>query len=121
MYGLARYPHLFNLLRWLIFGFSPSRFLIFGNCLLSSQISLSSCLLSGQLRRFFLNAFLFTLGLFSCLVFLNRLLSSQISFSSCLLSGQLRGFLLPAFLVTLSLFCCLIFRVSHCLPPPNIR
>jgi len=69
VYGLARYPHLFNLLWELIFGFSPSRFLIFGNRLLSSQISFSSCLLSGQLPGFFLNAFLFTLGLFCCLLF----------------------------------------------------
>src|SRR4030042_189600 len=121
MYGPARCPHLFNLLWRLVSGFSSSGFLVFGNCLLSSQISFSSCLLSGQLRRFLLNAFLFTPGLFSCLVFLNRLLSSQISFSSCLLSGWLRRFFLNALLFTPGLFSCLIFLVSHCLPPPNIR
>jgi hypothetical protein len=47
MWALARYPHQLNLLWWLIVGFSPSRFLIFGNCLLSGQIGFFSCLLSG--------------------------------------------------------------------------
>jgi hypothetical protein len=75
------------LLNEFLFTLGLSCGLLFLNRLLSSQISLSSCLISGQLRSFLLNQFLFALGLSCLLLFLNRLLSGQIKLSSRLLSG----------------------------------